>query len=310
MRPALFIHLLALQLTAAHLFAATVEGAAESRYFLMGSGDLRLHNLRNGRSAELHLQNADGTINEEGLRTADYIFGFPAGEKNEHISPRMLFMLSHFADRVAPGKTIEIESAYRSPEYNDKIRKQGANAARTSTHIDGMALDFRIEGVDGKSLWEMVRAENCCGVGHYGGASIHLDAGRPRFWEAATSGTGSPVPDHNRHIYLSTLYDRYRPGESLTLSFSSISVFDFGVHPVVRLVPVAPAGSASVALPLHTSAATECLHIGDRATSRFLETSLPESLVAGRYTVELEFCQRPFPEMPEKVTTREIEIFR
>ena len=120
---------------------------------------------------------------------AEQVFGFPTSEKQEHISPRLLFMLSYFSDLVAPGRMIAIESAYRSPDYNDKIRKKGANAARTSTHMDGMALDFWLEGVDGKKLWQTIREQDCCGVGHYGGKTIHLDAGRPRFWEAATSGT-------------------------------------------------------------------------------------------------------------------------
>ena len=55
--------------------------------------------------------------------------------------------------------------------------------ASTSTHMDGTAIDFYIDGVDGKGLWEMIRHEACCGVGHYGGRTIHLDAGRPRFWQ-------------------------------------------------------------------------------------------------------------------------------
>ena len=128
------------------------------RFFLMGSGTLQLKNLRNQQEAKIRLLNPDGSFNEAGFDTVDRVFGFPTAEMGEHISPRLLFMLSYFSDKVAPGKVINIESGYRSPEYNNKIRAKGANAARTSTHIDGMALDFWLEGVDGKELWETVRA--------------------------------------------------------------------------------------------------------------------------------------------------------
>lgn len=280
------------------------------RYFLMGSGNLHLKNLRNNREAQVDLIDENGKIDEIALSTVDKVFGFPTREKGEHISPRMLFMLSYFADQVAPGKTIYIESAYRSPEYNAKIRQRGANAAKTSTHIDGMALDFWIEGVDGKALWEKVREEDCCGVGHYGGKSIHLDAGRPRFWEAATSGTGRKGPDYNRKLYLSTDFDRYRPGEELRLSLSGISVFDFGIAPVVKIYGVGEDGIEVANSTLKTTSLAECLSIDTRKETRLLSISLPGELPEGRYRVQLDFCQKPFEQMPDEAVSNEIELVR
>ncbi len=283
---------------------------AAGRFFLMGSGNLHLINARNDRQASVNLLRSDGSIDESALTAVDQVFGFPTRERGEHISPRLLFMLSYFSDQVAPGKTIHIESAYRSPEYNSQIRKNGANAARTSTHMDGMALDFWIAGVDGKELWETVREKNCCGVGHYGGKIIHLDAGRPRFWEAATSGTKTKEPDYNRHIYLSTDYDRYAPGETLRLSLSAISTFGFGVRPTAALVAVGHPEKKAARIPLRTTTPTDCLMIDDRMASRFLYAALPASFPGGRYQVQLEFCRKPFPQMPDQARSSEIEIRR
>lgn len=299
-------------LSASSWLSAAIPCAAaqEGRFFLMGSGSLHLENLRNNRQARIELLDDSGAINEAALARADWVFGYPTTEKGEHISPRLLFMLSYFSDRVAAGKMIHIESAYRSPEYNDKIRSQGANAARTSTHIDGMALDFWIEGVDGKKLWEMVREENCCGAGHYGGKAIHLDAGRPRFWEAATSGTGTTEPDYNRHIYLTTGYDRYLAGEEVQLSLSGISTFGFGIRTTVQLSDVGESAGETILIPLHTVEQKECLRVDNRKASRFLYTTLPTSLSAGRYRLQLEFCQKPFPQMIDTVFSSEIEVIR
>ncbi|NLX19273.1 MAG: DUF882 domain-containing protein [Desulfobulbus sp.] len=287
--------------------AATIE---PDRFFLMGSGDMRLKNFRNQREAKIHLLNPDGSFNKEALHKADWVLGFPAEEKGEHFSLRLLFMLSYFADILAPGQTINVESAYRSPEYNDKIRKSGNNVARTSTHQDGLAVDFWLQGVDGKKIWETVKAKNCCGIGHYGGKTVHLDAGRPRFWEAATSGTQNKKPDYNRHAYLSTEFDRYRHNEQLRLSFSSLSSFDFGVSPAIQVFRADDLNHPAATVQLTQSAETTCYWIGDRHTSRRLTIRLPGNLSAGRYKIKIEFCNRPFEQMPLESVSNEFELMQ
>lgn len=286
------------------------EASALDRFFWMGSGKLHIKNLRNSEEAQVSLLHADGSMNDAAFAEIDRVFGFPTREKGEHISPRMLFMLSYFSDLVAPGKTIMMESAYRSPEYNDKIRKKGANAARTSTHIDGMALDFWIEGVDGKALWELVRSKDCCGVGHYGGKTIHLDSGRARFWEAATSGTRTTEPDYNRHIYVSTEFDRYTAGERMRLAVSGASEFRFGIRPAIEIYdsadPAIPIGRTT----LQTKESTECIMIKTRKASRFIYADMPPVLKNGRYRAKISFCNKPFEKMPDQVFTNSFEIIR
>lgn len=302
--------LLVLSLVLLSVLVTTPPAAADQqeRFFRMGSGQLHLLNHRNGREARVQLLDANGRVSEAGLSKVDRVFGFPSAEKGEHISPRLLFLLSYFADQVAPGQTIQIESAYRNPEYNDNLRKKGGNAARTSTHLDGLALDFWIEGVDGKALWELIRAEDCAGVGHYGGRTIHLDAGRPRFWEAATSGTRAREPDENRHLTLATSYDRYLPGETVRLSLSSVSTFGFGVVPVVQFVAEAEPDSLGRPALLDGSTAETCRLLPNRKSTRFLDVTLPPDLQPGRYRVRLAFCARPFARMPAAALSNPIEL--
>ena len=220
-------------------FAPISSACAQSKsnpFFLMGDGQIHIQNVQNRQEANVVLVLPDGSLDESAWEKIDSVFGFSGQRKGEHISPRLIFMLDYFSDLVAPGKMIFLTSGYRSPEYNDNLKKAGGIVAKTSTHMDGLALDFFMEGINGKELWDTIRQKNCCGVGHYGGKEIHLDASRPRFWEAVTSKVDTNESDYNRRMFLSTDFDRYRPGQTLRLSLSSVSDFGFGIRKKAALI--------------------------------------------------------------------------
>jgi uncharacterized protein YcbK (DUF882 family) len=287
------------------LGAETVAG----RFYLMGKGKLHIKNMHTGKEASVSLINPDGSMNEESFSRIDEVFEFPTKEKGEHISPRVLFMLSYFSDLVAPGKVIKMVSGYRSPDHNSTLRNAGGNVAKTSIHMDGMALDFSIDGVNGKDLWKTIKDKNCCGIGHYGGATVHLDSAKPRFWEAATSKVRTGESDHNQRIYLSTDYDRYQASDTVRLSFSSVSDFGFGIKRTVAIVN-GPDGNDTVATSqIGVQVDADCVAIPDRKASHFIYFSLPANLREGsRYRVRVDFCRRPFEQMPLKTLSNEIEL--
>lgn len=286
--------------------ASPAWGAEIPWFFYMGDGKLHVRNSHNGQEANANMLNPDGSLNEAGLAAIDAVFGFPAEEKGEHISPRLLFMLDYFSDKAAPGKVIHLDSGYRTPTYNKKLKESGGNVAQTSTHIDGMAIDFFIKGVDGKKLWEAIRRENCCGVGHYGGNDVHLDSGRPRFWEAATSKVGTGESDFNRRIYLSTEYDRYKAGERVRLALSGISHFGFGIGKQMWITRDGVSKGEGTGIVLQGD--NECILVGERKTSRFLYATLPRDLPPGRYRIRLEFCRIPFEQMPREILSNILEV--
>lgn len=277
------------------------------RFFRMGDGKIHIRNAHNGLQAKVRLLEQDGSLDEAALSAVDKVFGFSPGEKGEHISLRLLFLLDYFSDKIAAGKVLHLQSGYRDPDYNDHLRRMGRNVALTSSHMDAMAADFFITGVDGKRLWDMIRKEACCGVGHYGGKTIHVDSGRPRFWEAATSKVSSGESEFNRRIYLSTQYDRYGIGEVVRLSLAGISDFGFGVMPDVHIVKedgmneeIKLVGSASVG--------SQCMPINDRKRARSLRATLPEQMLPGRYRLRIRFCDRPSPHMPAEILSDLIEV--
>jgi len=274
----------------------------------MGDGRIHILNVQTQQEADVVLVLPDGSLDELAWEKIDTVFGFSGQRKGEHISPRLIFMLDYFSDQVAPGKMIFLTSGYRSPEYNEGLKNQGKIVAKTSTHMDGLALDFFIEGVNGKELWVLIREKNCCGVGHYGGKEIHLDASRPRFWEAATSKVDTNESDYNRRMHLSTDFDRYRPGQSLRLSFSSVSDFGFGIRKKAGLIADREGGKSSTEIEIQNPSGGDCLPILDRETSHFIQLALPQNTQEGRFRLRLDFCQRPFEQMPQNILSNEIEI--
>lgn len=280
------------------------------RFFRLGDGKINIRNEHNGREAKVNLFDPGGMLNEKTLNEIDTVFSFPDNQKGEHISLRLLFLLDYFSDMIAPGKTIHLISGYRSPTYNQKLKKSGGNVAGTSTHMDGMAIDFYLEGINGKVLWETVRKENCCGVGHYGGKSVHLDSGRPRFWEAATSKVGTRESEFNRKVYLSTEYDRYRQGEKIRFFLTSLSDFQFGIHKIAVLFKDIEGKNDATALIIQARNEEECILINDRNASRSIYAMLPAELESGRYRIQFDFCRRPFEQMPTMTLSNEIEIVK
>jgi uncharacterized protein YcbK (DUF882 family) len=288
--------------------SSTFAQSNPSPFFLMGDGKLHIINVKTKQEADVRLILPNGSLDESALGRIDAVFGFSGQRKGDHISPRLLFMLDYFSDLVAPGKVIFLTSGYRSPEYNDNLKKAGGIVAKTSTHMDGLALDFFIEDINGKKLWELIREKNCCGVGHYGGKEIHLDASRPRFWEAATSKVDTNESDYNRRMFLSTDFDRYRPGQALRLSLSSVSNFGFGIRKKAALMVDREGSKSLTEIDIQTQSAGDCLPIHDRQISHWINLTLPQNVKEGRYRLRLDFCQRPFEQMPLTIVSNEIEI--
>ena len=278
-------------------------------FFLMGDGRVHIRNTQNHQEARVNLLQADGSLNDSALNEIDAVFGFSTRDQGDHISPRLLFMLDYFSDLVAPGKVIHLHSGYRNPEYNTRLKKTGLTVAKTSLHIDGMALDFSIEGVKGLELWEMIRQKNCCGVGNYGGDIVHLDAGRPRFWEKATAGVDTGESDYNRRLTLSTEFDRYRSGQKVRLILASLSDLGFGINRAGALVGDREGEQSIAGLKLQSSGNQDCIAIPSRRATRFIYIDLPQEIPEGRYRIRLNFCQRPFEQMPLKAVSNEIEIW-
>lgn len=284
------------------------------RFFLEGDGRLALENMKTGERGMVVYRLPDGTYPPAVRREINEIFGLEGDPVVENISLRFVALLDYIQDQYGDGtKTIKMNSAYRAPDYNQRLRDRGGTVAKASTHMEGMAADLRIDGVDGRYLWESLRAKDCCGVGWYGGNAIHVDAADPRFWTGTTSKVRTDISENNKKILLRTDYDIYRPGETVHLELLRVTVFPFGVKRQAEWVALQDGNEKSlgfVTLQFSEESRDDCVMIHNRVEARALSVPLSGQNAAsqGESYIKLEFCDKPSPEMPDSTLSNQIMI--
>jgi hypothetical protein len=77
------------------------------------------------------------------------------------------------------GRAVVVDSAYRSPSYNKRVR-----GAKRSYHMRCAAIDLRIPGVAKDALRNYARSlPEVGGVGVYASDMVHIDTGPKRNWD-------------------------------------------------------------------------------------------------------------------------------
>jgi uncharacterized protein YcbK (DUF882 family) len=85
--------------------------------------------------------------------------------------------------RVENRQTFQIISGYRSPKTNAMLNKKSNGVAKRSYHMQGKAIDIRLNGCDLKQLHKAALSLKAGGVGYYPSSDfIHVDVGRVRRW--------------------------------------------------------------------------------------------------------------------------------
>jgi uncharacterized protein YcbK (DUF882 family) len=84
---------------------------------------------------------------------------------------------AHFGRRP-----ILVTSGYRTNTTNERLMRQGIDAARNSFHLRGRAVDIEISGVAPASMAELGSLLGLGGVGVYA-SFVHLDTGPRRMWK-------------------------------------------------------------------------------------------------------------------------------
>jgi uncharacterized protein YcbK (DUF882 family) len=79
-------------------------------------------------------------------------------------------------------RPILVTSGYRTEATNERLRRQGIDAARNSFHLRGCAVDIQMPGVAPASMADLGSLLGLGGVGVYANF-VHLDTGPRRTWK-------------------------------------------------------------------------------------------------------------------------------
>ena len=143
---------------------------------------LKFYNTHTGERLEIAYQKGDHYI-LEALEKIDYILRDYRNGKVYSMDPKLLDFLYGLLKELDYQGEVHIISGYRSPETNERLRKQSAGIAKHSLHMQGKALDFRLPGIDTRMLRDKALSMRRGGVGYYKKLDfIHIDTGRVRFW--------------------------------------------------------------------------------------------------------------------------------
>lgn len=284
--------------------ASLAAGAASSgRFFIEGDGKVTLVNRKTGAGGRITYRTPSGEYPASAQRRINQIFGV-SPNASDGMAIRLIALLDYVQDHFKGG-TITIVSGYRSPTYNEGLRRSGGLVARTSMHLEGMAADIEIAGVGGKRLWMFVRGLNCCGAGYYHARGIHVDVGPRRFWDETSTGVDQDLGARNKLVLLRTEWDRYRPGEEIRMTLGRITDYPIGVRRDGQLIH----GGREVAAVRLGHNQSDCVMIPNHSAARSLVWRIPApSVSVDKARIRLSFCQPRFPEMPEGIDSNPVSI--
>jgi len=99
------------------------------------------------------------------------------------IDPMTLDLMAAISRKVDAKQPFEIISGYRSPQTNRSLRGKSNGVAKNSYHMQGKAVDLRLQGVPLKTVRKAALDLRMGGVGYYSKSGfVHIDSGKVRSW--------------------------------------------------------------------------------------------------------------------------------
>jgi uncharacterized protein YcbK (DUF882 family) len=274
--------------------ARVSAGAPLHRFFIEGDGRLAIANAHTGERISVRYRRDDGSYDDPALARIARVFRSSGDGALHDVSLRLIEVLSH-VQYVAGVERLVLLSGYRSPGYNETLQ----GAARASLHTEGLAADlaFPASRVPLETLWRRVRALECCGVGYYAkDGYLHIDAGRPRFWEATTSRVDENLSGGNARVFARTEFDLYAAGEPVRIRVHAVTA------PPLRLARAARIGDVPVRLE---GDGDDCIAVA--ATGASVRIAAAPAVRDGERLV-LETCAPRVERTPETIETNPVAI--
>lgn len=126
---------------------------------------------------------SDGAYHRDALDKLNHFLRDSQSGDQTEMDPLVFDVLWHTMQQVGYSGTVEVLSAFRSPEHNAWLASVSRGVARDSQHMNGNAMDIRFPGVPVFKIRQAARSLQMGGVGFYPRSGfVHLDTGPVRYW--------------------------------------------------------------------------------------------------------------------------------
>ena len=163
---------------------ALVGGAMAAAPVIAETATRRLsfHNLHTGETLNAVYRDG-GALVPDALSAVNHVLrDYRTGEVHP-IEPRLLDLLSTLSTRLDTRSAFQVISGYRSPATNAMLHAHSDGVAKSSLHMQGLAIDIRLADVDLDRLHAAALAMSRGGVGYYPTSDfVHVDVGAVRRW--------------------------------------------------------------------------------------------------------------------------------
>lgn len=166
--------------------ALVLDTPAERHYFAqkIPSKMIALQNPHTGDKLRLTYFER-GLYIEDALQEIDYVLRDYHTGAIHPIDPALLDQLYELKLRLGVSRPFNIISGYRSPETNANLRRHSDGVARNSLHMQGRAVDIRLDGMSARHIRDAALSMGRGGVGYYSASNfVHIDTGDVRTWGA------------------------------------------------------------------------------------------------------------------------------
>ena len=141
-----------------------------------------LHNIHTGESLKTTYW-VQGRYQPAALKQVNHLLRDHRSGTVHSMDPRVIDLICSLQHKMGAKKPFQVISGYRSPGTNAYLHDHTDGVAQHSLHMEGKAIDIRLEGTSVHNLGRAARSLRAGGVGQYPDSGfVHVDVGRVRHW--------------------------------------------------------------------------------------------------------------------------------
>ena len=124
-----------------------------------------------------------GVYSPDAMAAIEHVLRDHRSGEAHAMDPSLLDHLSDLKTHLGASGPYRVISGYRSPASNAALHANSSGVAPRSLHMEGRAIDIRLDGVDLVRLRDAAIELGRGGVGFYASSDfVHIDTGRVRHW--------------------------------------------------------------------------------------------------------------------------------